>query len=87
MREYFALDPAPADWLGLCGSLVLKKDNLIWPMPAPLCMGFSWSLYFAQKAKQRLMGNIPSLVSSKLFSDRSHPVVTFRRRKAIIMCT
>ena len=87
MREYFALDPAPADWLGLCGSLldgyVLKKDDLIWPMP----VGFSWSLYFAQKAKQRLMGTIPSLVSSKLFSDRSHPVVTFRRRKAIIMCT
>ena len=77
MREYFALDPVPADWLGLGGSLLngymLKKDDLIWPMPAPLCMGFSWSLYFAQKANQHLMGNIP--VSSRLFSDRSHPVV------------
>ena len=79
MREYFSLDPVPAEWLGLGGTILdgyrLKHDDLIWPMPAPLCMGFSWSLFFAQKANQHLMSKIPSLVSSRLFSDRSHPVV------------
>ena len=79
MREYFALDPVPADWLDLGGTYLedhlLKKDDLIWPMPAPLCMGFSWSLYFAQKANQHLMSSIPYLASSRLFSDRSQPVV------------
>ena len=62
-------------WFTYLGDHLLKQDVLVWPMPAPLCVGFSWSLYFAQKANQRLMSGIPSLASSRLFSDRSQPVV------------
>ena len=79
LREYFCLDPVPAHWLGLGGTLLgdhrLRDDDLIFPMPAPLCMGFSWSLYYAQKVNQHLMSRIPTLACSRLFSDRSEPVV------------
>ncbi|CAE7628065.1 pksN [Symbiodinium sp. CCMP2592] len=50
LREYVALDPIPAGWVGLqgtsLGGITLARDDLIYPMPAPLCMGCSWSLFF-----------------------------------------
>ena len=79
LREYFCLDPVPAHWLGLGGTLLgdhrLRDDDLIFPIPAPLCVGFSWSLYYTQKVNQHLMSRIPTLACSRLFSDRSEPVV------------
>ena len=79
LREYFALDPIPACWVGLqgtsLGGITLACDDLIYPMPAPLCMGCSWSLFFAQKANQHIMGLVPALQCSRSFSDRSEPVV------------
>ncbi|CAE7674483.1 pksN [Symbiodinium sp. CCMP2592] len=79
LREYFALDPIPACWVGLqgtsLGGITLARDDLIYPMPAPLCMGCSWSLFFAQKANQHIMSSVPALKGSRSFSDRSEPVV------------
>ena len=64
---------------GLVGTVlegrVVKPSDYVHPMPAYLCMGFSWSLFFVQNASEHLMTQVPSLLSSTLVSDRGPPVV------------
>ena len=80
LSKYFCWDPIPARWMkGLVGTdlegFQVKATDYVYPMPASLCMGFSWSLYFAQRANEHLMTQIPSLSESTLVSDRGPPVV------------
>lgn len=75
LSEFFCLEAIPAHWVGLQDSWLdgvqLKKESLIYPAPGSLCMGFTWSLYFAQQISERLMSRVPRLRGSCLASDRS----------------
>lgn len=80
LSRYFAWEEAPATWFdGLVGTevegaTVLAEESLF-PIPSSLCMGFSWSLFFAQRANEHLISQVPRLIDSKLISDRGEPVV------------
>ena len=79
LSRYFCLMPIEARHVGLTGKLldgqVLQSSDLVYPMPGSLCMGFSWSLYFAQRISERQMSLVPSLKDSSLVNDRSGPAV------------
>ena len=79
LREFFALDPVPARWVGRGGSMLqgvkLEPDTMIYPMPMSLCMGCSWSLYFAQKVNETLLQQSKILSTSRPVNDRSDPLV------------
>lgn len=89
LSEYFCWGPIPARWIsGLVGTMLdgkkVEANESLYPMPASLCMGFSWSLYFAQAANENLMTQIPSLAGSVPMSDRGEPVVfTGEDRRAV----
>ena len=53
----------------------VAADQLVFPMPASLPMGCSWSLYFAQAVSEHLMSEIPLLAQSTLLRDRGLPLV------------
>ena len=49
----FCFMPVEARFLGLTGKelegRVLQSSDMVFPMPGSLCMGCSWSLFFAQR--------------------------------------
>jgi hypothetical protein len=55
LAEYFCLDSVPAGLVGLGGSSingqVLSAEDMVFPCAGSLVMGFTWSLFFAQKDK------------------------------------
>ena len=79
LSEYFCFDGIPAKWVGMEGQCldgtVLEPDSVIYPAPGSLCMGFTWSLFFAQKINERMMSHVPRLLSSRLADDRSGSIV------------
>ena len=78
LSRHFCLQPIEARHVGLTGKLldrVLQSNDLVYPAPGSLCMGCSWSLYFAQRISERLMSSIPSLSRSCPMSDRGELVV------------
>ena len=83
LSEYFCLDPIPAEWVNMVGSVINGSKNaagdLVWPAPGSLCMGFTWSLYFAQRVSERLMAMVPCLATSRLVNDRSGSIVLNQR--------
>ena len=78
LSEYFRLLPIKASLLKMegtyLGGKLLEADDEIYPCPGSLCMGFSWSLYFAQEINQGLMKLAPSLSISHLAADRERPM-------------
>ena len=62
LAQYFAWEAVPASVLGLSGKVlegtVLLPNSLVFPCAGSLCQGFSWSLYFAQRANEHLAGSI-----------------------------
>ncbi len=84
LSEYFCLLPIKASLLKLegayLGGRVLEADDDIYPCPGSLCMGFSWSLYFAQEINQGLMRMAPTLSDSHLAADRQRPMTFGTRR-------
>ena len=77
LRPFFAWPEVPARVLGLSSlnGVPLKPTDAVWPTSASMCMGFAWSLFFAQKADERLAAAAPSLRGSQLLHDRSPPLV------------
>ena len=79
LGKFFCLDPIPLKWVMRDGGEVdgqwVHPEQLVFPFPRPLCMGCSWSLYFAQSANENLIATIPRLAHSRLVNDRSDPVV------------
>ena len=75
LAEHFAMEPVLAKKVGLTGKVVsgitMQADDVVYPCPGSLCMGFSWSLYFAQQCSEVAMAACPSLSGSELVSDRS----------------
>ena len=77
--DYFCLDGVPASWVGLENTYLdnqwLAPDSIVYPAPGSLPMGFTWALYFAQRASEVLMTKVPSLQKSTLVHDRSSTIV------------
>lgn len=79
LAEYFCLKPIRASWVNLGGTtldgVALKDNDIVYPMPGSLCMGFSWSLFFAQKINEYQCSLTKSLTCSRIISDKGDPVV------------
>ena len=79
LAEYFCFKPIRASWVKLGGTMLngimLNDNDIIYPMPGSLCMGFSWSLFFAQKINEYQCSLTRSLQDSPLISDKGDPVV------------
>ena len=79
LARYFAWRPVKASVVGLTGEHVdgklLQSSDLVWPCPGSLCQGFSWSLYFAQRANEFIAGGVDPLADARLANDRGGPVV------------
>ena len=79
LAQYFAWEPVPAHILGLDGTLLdgvtLLKHDLVWPCAGSLCQGFSWSLFFAQRANEYQASLTRPLRDALLANDRGGPIV------------
>lgn len=79
LSKYFCFLPIEAKHVGLTGTVLeghtLSSNDLVFPMPGSLCMGFSWSLFFAQRINEVVMRRVSSLSSSTLIHDRGGPAV------------
>ena len=79
LSEYFCFDGIPAKWVGMHGcvldGVMLEPDSIIFPAPGSLSMGFTWSLFFAQKINERMMTKVLRLEGSVLVNDRSEAIV------------
>ena len=79
LAKHFCFMPIEARHVGLTGHVLdgkrLRSGDLVYPMPGSLCMGFTWSLYFAQRINESIMCQVPSLVGSELIHDRGGPAV------------
>ena len=86
LAEYFCLRPVPARWVGLQGSILdgvsLGPEDYVYSASGSLCMGFSWSLFFAQRVGERLMSTASALQSSILVNDRSEALVLGDERES-----
>ena len=79
LAEYFCFMPIKAHWVGLTGKcldgVTLGCNDIVYPMPGSLCMGFSWSLYFCQQINEHQCALTRSLGDSTLITDKGLPVV------------
>ncbi len=79
LSRYFAWSAVPAKIVGLQGTWLegklLGPLDPIYPCAGSLCQGFSWSLYFAQRANEQVCRSISSLDDAVLASDRGGPIV------------
>ena len=79
LARYFAWEPVPAKVVGLEGTTVdgvlVGPLDPVWPCAGSLCQGFSWSLYFAQRANEHVSRSCPVLRDARLLHDRGDPLV------------
>ena len=79
LSRYFCWEAVPAKVVGLTGETVDGKTlgplDPVWPCAGSLCQGFSWSLYFAQKANEQMCKSVDLLREASLVHDRGPPVV------------
>ena len=79
VSRYFAWQAVPAKTVGLENSYVdevfVGPLDAVYPCAGSLCQGWSWSLYFAQRANEQLALSIPLLREASLAHDRGPPVV------------
>ena len=79
LAKYFAWEPVPASLLGLEGTVLegvtLGRHDMVWPCAGSLCQGFSWSLFFAQRANEHQASLTGPLRGAHLANDRGGPVV------------
>ena len=81
LSKHFCFLPVEARHVRLTGQVLdgklLRSSDLVYPMPGSLCMGFTWSLYFAQRINERVMAQVPQLQCSDLIHDRGGPPVFY----------
>eukprot|EP00975_Prorocentrum_lima_P067163 12913340-Prorocentrum_lima.AAC.1 len=81
MWDYFCLPAVPACFVGKdlerFGIRVASPLEPVYPCCRSLVMGFSWSLFFAQRVNEALAARV--LTSSRLVHDRGDPVVVERQ--------
>lgn len=79
LARYFGVGRATAKELHLVGTVVsgntLLPDDAVYLAWASLPMGFSWSLYFCQRAGESIVGGVPGLQFATRLCDRGPPGV------------
>ena len=79
LSKHFCFLPIEARHVGMTGCWLegrqLGSNDLIYPMPGSLCMGFTWSLFFAQRINEVMMDRVSALKGSSLVHDRGGPAV------------
>ena len=84
LARYFAWEPVEARVVGLAGTEIdgktLRPHDLVWPCSGSLCQGFSWSLYFAQRANEFLCRKVSPLADAKLARPWSACGIEGRKR-------
>ena len=79
MSAYFCVSSVRARDVGLEGhsvdGVVLGQDNEVFPCARALPMGFSWSLWIAQRINEHRMSLCPCLENSELIADNLPPAV------------
>jgi len=79
MSAYFAYPPLTGKEANKTGSKIdgqpVLHNEMLYPCARPLPMGFTWSLYLAQRAGERQGTLCPRLASSTLFNDRQRPLL------------
>merc|ERR1712194_106201 len=77
MCRYFCLEPIPLKDTPLRRPGMSRQEALrpVWPALSALPMGFSWSLYLAQRAAENVAQTVPRCLSENLVHDRSRPAV------------
>ncbi|CAK8986803.1 Uncharacterized protein SCF082_LOCUS707, partial [Durusdinium trenchii] len=79
LSRYFAWESVPASVLKLEGTTLegklLGPRDAVFPCAGSLCQGFSWSLYFAQRANENVCRSVDTLQQAVLTQDRGGPVV------------
>ncbi|CAK9070805.1 unnamed protein product [Durusdinium trenchii] len=79
LSRYFAWESVPASVLNLEGTTLegklLGPRDAVFPCAGSLCQGFSWSLYFAQRANENVCRSVDTLQQAVLTQDRGGPVV------------
>ena len=79
LARFFAWRPVPAKVVGLQGVTLEGKTlgplDPVFPCAGSLCQGFSWSLYFAQRANEAVCRSMSSLHKANLVNDRGGPLV------------
>ena len=79
ISHFFAWEAVPAKVVGLGGAEVdgriLDPLDPVWPCAGSLCQGWSWSLYFAQRANECVCLRSPLLREASLVSDKSRPII------------
>lgn len=87
LSKHFCFMPIEARHVGLTGQFLeghqLSSSDLVFPMPGSLCVGFTWSLYFAQRINEVMMSNVGSLGGSSLIHDRGGPAVFSRSESEV----
>ena len=73
----FCLESVPARVVGLTelDGVPLSPWDPVWPCAGSLCMGFTWSLFFAQRANEYKVSGCPLLANARLVTDRGEPMV------------
>lgn len=79
LSRYFCWMPVTAKTVGLQGTVIdghmLEPLDAIYPCAGSLCQGFTWSLYFAQRANEEQCKRVDPLCDSRLVFDRGGPIV------------
>ena len=79
ISRYFAWEAVPAKVLKMTGQeldgKVLGPLDPVYPCAGCLCQGWSWSLFFAQRANEQLCLSSRLLREASLVNDKSEPVV------------
>jgi len=79
LSRYFCWSAVPAKTVGLVGveleGKVLGPLDPVYPCAGSLCQGFSWALFFAQRANEQMCQKISPLQDARLSCDRGCPIV------------
>ena len=79
LSKHFCFLPIEARHVGLTGHWLegrqLSSSDLIYPMPGSLCMGFTGSLFFAQRINEAMMDRVDTLEGSTRIHDRGGPAI------------
>ena len=79
LSRFFCWEAVPAKVVGLAGHQLEGKTlsplDAVFPCAGSLCQGFSWALFFAQRANEQMCLQVPPLLGAPLCHDRGSPIV------------
>ena len=75
LGRHFCLPPIRAGLVGLTGTvldgMILKADDLVWPYPGSLPLGFAWAPYFSQDMAETVSARCTEAALVPILSDHS----------------